>query len=269
MLFFMGTHKPDWLERADVPLFVSYRELNKRKRAYEAIVPWALDSGGFTELSQYGHWRTTPKQYACDVKSIMARVPNMQFAAPQDWMCEEEVLQKTRLSVGAHQRFTVDNLVELRLIAPEVPWIPVLQGWTMGDYLDHVEQYARSGIDLRREPLVGLGTICRRQATTRALLIMSWLSDEGLRLHGFGFKAAGLASACQYMVSADSMAWSYDAREKARKAKGNWRCPWGHQHESCANCIDYALDWRARLMKRMHAAGCIDEWESGIRTVGL
>ena len=265
MLFYLGTHKPDWLERAGVPLFVSFREMNKRKRGYAAIAPWALDSGGFTELSGKGRWSFTAKQYARDVRSIMDRTPHMAFAAPMDWMCEPEVVAKTGLSVPDHQRRTIDNFIELKSIAPDVPWIPVLQGWTFEQYQWHADDYASRGIDLRREPLVGIGTVCRRQATMRASLIMNWLQSGDIRLHGFGFKTQGLISACQYLVSADSLAWSFDAR----RVKKEYACPWGHKHKKCVSCIDYALDWRARLLDKLRANGCIDEWESGYRKGGL
>jgi hypothetical protein len=263
MLFFLGTHKPDWLERADVPLFVSHRELSKRKTSYNAKVPWALDSGGFTELSQRGRWGMTAKQYGASVADIMRRIPNLQFAAPMDWMCEPVVLQRTGLTVEEHQRRTIDNFLELQSLQPDVPWIPVLQGWTMGDYMHHVEDYLRRGVDLRFESLVGVGTICRRQSSIRATHIMAWLQDEGIRLHGFGFKTGGLVNACQYLVSADSLAWSFDAR----RVKKEYACPWGHKHKKCVSCIDYALDWRAKLMRKLDDAGCIDEWESGVREV--
>lgn len=265
MLFYLGTHKPDWLERAGVPLFVSFREMNKRKRGYAAVAPWALDSGGFTELSKHGRWGFTAKTYVRRVRSIMDRTPRLAFAAPMDWMCEQEVLQRTGLSVAKHQELTVDNYLELKSLSSDVPWIPVLQGWTMGDYRRHVDDYARRGVDLRFEPLVGIGTVCRRQATVRASQIMLWLQDEHIRLHGFGFKTAGLTSSCQYLVSADSLAWSYDAR----RVKKEYACPWGGTHKKCVSCIDYALNWRKNLMAKLRDAGCIDEWESGFRKEGI
>ena len=66
-----------------------------------------------------------------------------------DWMCEESVLRKTGLTVeGHHQRRTMENFLELKSKAPELPIVPVLQGWTIGDYWRHVEQYGRAGVDL-------------------------------------------------------------------------------------------------------------------------
>lgn len=44
------------------------------------------------------------------------------------------------------------------------------------------------------------------------------------------------------MASADSLAWSYDARRSAPLP--------GHaaRHKNCANCRDYALAWRGRVL---------------------
>ena len=49
--FLLGTHQPGWLRTAGVPLLVSDRRLPA------AEVPWALDSGGFTELQKYARKR--------------------------------------------------------------------------------------------------------------------------------------------------------------------------------------------------------------------
>ncbi|MGQ0837561.1 deazapurine DNA modification protein DpdA family protein [Actinokineospora sp.] len=60
MTFYLGTHQPAWLARdLGVPLLVSHRRLAGRASLPRATGPWACDSGGFTELSLHGRWRTT------------------------------------------------------------------------------------------------------------------------------------------------------------------------------------------------------------------
>lgn len=61
--FWLGTHEPAWLNRTCVPLFISRRRLERRKRLPRATCPWALDSGGFTELSMHGRWTLDAKRY--------------------------------------------------------------------------------------------------------------------------------------------------------------------------------------------------------------
>ena len=56
--------------------------------------------------------------------------------------------------------------------------------------------------------MVGLGSVCRRQATAEIDFITDELAGLGLRLHGFGVKALGLRQYADRHVSADSLAWS-------------------------------------------------------------
>ncbi len=106
----------------------------------------------------------------------------------------------------------------------------------------HVDAYDQAGIDLAAEPLVGLGSVCRRQATSEIDRIVTTLAGQGLRLHGFGVKTAGLGRYGWALESADSLAWSYAARREPALP--------GHRHKNCANCLVYALAWRERVVRR-------------------
>lgn len=237
MLFYLGAHHPNWLETSNVPLFVSRSSLSRQKALPRAATAWALDSGGFSELSLHGRWTVSARDYAADVRRFREEIGSLSWAAPQDWMCEPVMLQRTGLTVEEHQARTIANYIELRDIAPDLPWTPVLQGWSIGDYERHVDAYDAAGVDLVAMPLVGVGTVCRRQNTMSASLLLSLLSEiYGLRLHGFGLKLTGLRTASRHLASADSMAWSLNARK-------NPPLP-GHAHKNCANCFEYALDWR-------------------------
>jgi hypothetical protein len=68
MTFWLGTHRPNWLGLTDVPLFVSRRTLAPRRTFPRARGVWALDSGGFSELSLFGEWQTSPRQYVAEVR---------------------------------------------------------------------------------------------------------------------------------------------------------------------------------------------------------
>lgn len=160
--FFLGTHQPGWLRKTDVPLFLSRRRLAERKALPRARGPWGLDSGGFQELNLHGQWTVTPRQYVAEVRRYVAEIGNLRWAATQDWMCEPFVLAKTGFTVEEHQRRTIDNVKQLLDLAPELPWAPVIQGWTWGDYMRHADAYQKAGIDLARFPAVGVGSVCRR-----------------------------------------------------------------------------------------------------------
>jgi hypothetical protein len=233
--FLLGTHETTWLARTRTPLFVSHRRLALRRSLPVAVGSWALDSGGFSELSLFGEWRTTVPEYVEAVASYEEEIGGLEWAAPMDWMCEPWLVEKTGLSVREHQERTVENYLELR---GRGPFIPVLQGWEVGDYLNHVDMYQDAGVDLTLERLVGLGSVCRRQDTVMAGRIVREL--QPIRLHGFGVKLSGLRKYREHLVSADSMAWSYRARRSPPLP--------GHSHRSCANCLEYALRWRDQVL---------------------
>ena len=241
MKFYLGVHHPRWLATAGVPLFVSRRRLTSVKTLPRAVESWALDSGGFSELSLFGTWRTTAREYVAEVRRYQEEIGRLDFAAPQDWMCEPPMLAKTGLTVAEHQRRTIANYLDLRTLAPDLPFIPVLQGWSMWDHIRHAEQYEAAGVSLAALPLVGVGTVCRRQNLTSTGSLFAWLHGDGVKLHGFGVKITGLRQSQQLLASADSMAWSLNARM-------NRPMP-GHAHASCANCLEWALDWRRSIVQ--------------------
>jgi hypothetical protein len=227
-----------------VPVMVSHGRLRTRRTLPRATAPWVCDSRGFTELSQHGRWTISTGEYADAVQRYRDEIGMLEWASPQDWMCEPFITAKTGLSVSEHQHRTVDNLLTLRAMAPGVRWIPVLQGWALPDYLRCVDMYADAGINLVNEPVVGLGSVCRRQATDEIHTIVSVLSSLGLMLHGFGVKTAAIEAFGPLLSSADSDAWSYAMRRRVVHC-GHGLTKWA------ANCRDCALAWRADVLSRL------------------
>lgn len=195
--------------------------------------------------------RTGP---ACELAS--ARKAGRACRTLQNYQCEPAIINGgwhggqyfagTHLPVAEHQARTVANLLHLRGAAPDLPFVPVLQGFTLDDYQRCADLYDRAGIDLSAEPLVGLGSVCRRQGTREVHRIVTALRGRGIaRLHGFGVKALGLDLYGDLIASADSLAWSIDARRLARPS------PWCTDHrtaKNCASCLAYALAWRERTI---------------------
>lgn len=242
MRFWLGISEPHWLSRTDVGVMLSHRRLATRKSLPCSAGPWVLDSGGFSELTLFGEWRTEPREYAEAVARYVAEVGRLEWAAPQDWMCEPIMLAKTGLSVDEHQARTVENFCELRASWPHLPFIPVVQGWTAPDYERCADRYERAGVDLASELLVGVGSVCRRQGTAGAEDVFTVLGERGIRMHGFGLKTFALRRFGTLLASADSMAWSMRARRDGPRAE----C----RHNTCAQCLLYALEWREELLGR-------------------
>ncbi|MGP3984410.1 deazapurine DNA modification protein DpdA family protein [Streptomyces sp. KR80] len=250
MRFYLTTHKRHWLRLTDVPLFLKAEHFDRATKWDEARGPHAVDSGGFMELKNKGTWTRPPRRYVDDLRRIWEHAGPYDWAAQQDWMCEEAIINGgwfggqyfvgTHLSVAEHQRRTVHNFLELRSLAPDLRIAPVLQGRSIPEYERCVELFEKAGVDLRREPVVGLGSVCRLQSTREGAAIVTAMAAHGFKLHGFGFKILGLERVGHLLASADSAAWSSHARRRPPLP--------GHTHKNCANCIDYALMWRDRVV---------------------
>lgn len=269
--FLLGLPKLSMLAQATAPAFLTRTALllpdgRQRLTLPRSPVDWGLDSGGFTELSNENNrqrcYRLRPAEYAAEVCRYAREIGRLKVAFVQDWMCEACVLRRTRRSIEEHQLLTIASLMELRSIAPGLPWAPVLQGDSAEDYERHVALYLANGIDLRCEPLVGVGSICRRQGTLVGVEIVRRLARYDLRLHLFGYKRLGLVDALPYAVSADSMAWSTHARKNRILLPG---CDHRRERDSakgygpkgeitdCRNCLKYAEHWLRELHELLRA----------------
>lgn len=240
--FLLGTHHPHWIwnGRARGPLFVSARRLTRRISDFpEGLTAFCIDSGGFTELRLYGDWQTSREEYIDLVRRCDLQVGTLEWASIQDWMVEPDALDATGMSLVDHQELTTLSFLELVECAPELRWLPVLQGQTLDDYLAHIELYRREGIHLQSVERVGLGSVCRRQATQEVAEIVAELSARGLRLHAFGLKMKGLDHCAPDLASSDSLAWSFGARRRAPGMQNNQ---------------DYAENWRDEVLSRIAAA---------------
>jgi hypothetical protein len=247
--FYLGTHMPSWLATVPVPLFVSHVRLRDRKTLPKRLpgAIWALDSGAFSEIGKFGQWMTEAEEYVAAVRRYRDEIGGLAWAAPMDWMCEPKMLAKSGLPIEEHQARTVDSILELRAMAPDLPFIPVLQGWDLASYLRCVEMYAEQGVDLKAEPVVGLGSVCKRQGTDEIGRIVSVLADEhGLNLHGFGVKKQGVSLYGSALTSSDSMAWSTAGRYEPP-------CVHGSDAVNEANCLPYALAYREDVLASINS----------------
>ncbi len=250
-MFYLGTGRPGWLGTMDVPLMVSRRQLARYRVLPRARAPWLLDSGGFTELGRHGRWTITAAEYVAVVRRYALEVGRLAWAAPQDWMVEPSMVARTGLTVAEHQRRTVDNLLELRGLAPDLPFVPVVQGWTPDDYRRCHELYAAAGVELELEPVVGVGSVCRRRSSEHAAAeqAIRWLQPRCGSLHGFGVSLEGLARYADALGSCDSQAWSsrgrYGCEHRADCSRPVARHGGGYLPRNCPGC---ALAYRAHLL---------------------
>lgn len=296
MDIYLGMGDPSWLDRPEfegVPRCVSAKQLDEYRKIRKSNGPTFLDSGAFTLIKTYARWPFTPEQFVEKTRRQVAALgpENVVAIGQMDMMCEEVVIYGgntkdghfvgTRHFLGLpadatfddyvfeHQRITVANFVLLRLLAPDLPIIPIIQGFTLAQYLRCVRMFREAGVDLLSEPLVGIGSMCRRQGTTEAKEIISAIAALGIRLHGFGVSAKGIKLYGGLLASTDSQAWSYGGRMRGGRCihqvprrDGKGYIAWE------ANCPVTAAEWYWNASASVGAAQPAMDLLDGVTAVG-
>lgn len=173
-----------------------------------------MDSGAFSTIHLHGGYPEPPASYARHIKK-WANEGRLLAAVAQDYMCEPVMLARTGLSIIEHQKLTIERYDALmNCDVGGVPIMPVLQGYEPHDYVRHLAAY---GYKLGLRAWVGVGSVCKRNkspASIEAVLLAILRVRPDLRLHGFGVKLTALGSQIvqRSLYTADSMAWSYNAR---------------------------------------------------------
>lgn len=216
----MGLHQPSDAQHFDAA-FVSVNRLVKRKGSFK-VGDWIMDSGAFSHMLRDGEHMPIAEYVGLILR--WKENGNLLAAVTQDYMCESFILKKTGLTIQDHQRLTVERYDALLHAATGVYIIPVLQGYAPDDYVEHLRMY---GDRLKPRMWVGVGSICKRNSSPRAIrdvLMAIKASRPDLRLHGFGLKTTALADGVirSLLETADSMAWSFRARMEGRNGN-DWK----------------------------------------------
>src|SRR5436853_7177742 len=106
---------------------ISVNRLRNRKSDF-SVNAWMLDSGAFTELARFGHYRNSVQEYADCIKRWKT-CGELLTAVSQDYPCELPMREKTGLTVADHQRLTIERYDELLQCDTGVYILPVLQGY--------------------------------------------------------------------------------------------------------------------------------------------
>lgn len=218
MRFFVGMHQPSSASQVG-PAFISINRIRDRKSAF-AVGDWIMDSGAFTTIAKHGGYPEPPETYAAQIKRWSTN-GNLLAAVSQDYMCEPHMLEKTGMTVQQHQRLTVERYDAIRACDTGGVYVmPVLQGYSPSEYIDHLRMY---GDRLADGAWVGVGSVCKRNGDPMAIvMVLSAIKHirPDLRLHGFGLKTTALmwGAVRALLHTADSMSWSFAARKQGRSA---------------------------------------------------
>lgn len=232
MRFYIGLHIPAHCDKFN-DSFISINILKKRVSDIHPI-NWILDSGAFTQIVTSGDFIETPKEYATLINR-WSRCGHMVAAVSQDYMCESFILNKWNRTVRQHQKMTVDRYYQILDENPSVHILPVVQGYTIDDYITCSDMY-----DFKPGTYVGIGSVYKRNKNIPEIreILSEIKKHTDFKLHGFGLKVTALSDKeiGSLLYSSDSMAWSFNARAEA-----------GFKSPNRANDWTYAMEYYNRI----------------------
>jgi len=179
-----------------------------------------IDCGGFHSSLLHGEYTKTDYEYLEYVEKMQP-----DYFALRDYPCEPELLKTHGRTVVEHQDKTIKhhfrNMELIQSYNIKARPVPVLQGWTVTDYLKLLYYYLKYDLI---DDYLAIGSICRRGQTKEIRKIILAIRDnlpDFVHLHGFGVKISALRYPDVYdaLYSIDSGAWDYTARWN--KLKGN------------------------------------------------
>lgn len=208
--------------------FISVNVLKKRKSCFSPM-NWILDSGAFTQVLNHGDFTMSVGEYAEHITK-WSTCGNLVAAVSQDYMCEPFILKKWNRSVRQHQIMTIERFFTLLNYEPPVYILPVLQGYSLDDYLRCADMYG-----FPEGCYVGIGSVCKRNKNTDEIktILKGVVDYTGFSLHGFGLKLTALRDpdVRKLLSSSDSMSWSFNARAESNFTRGNRANDWTYAME--------------------------------------
>src|SRR4051794_8791446 len=192
MTFYPGLHHPH--DARHFPrAMISINTIRKRKSPF-VVNDWLMDSGAFTQILKHGGYTEPPDAYIAEIIRWSTN-GNLLAAVSQDMMCEIGMLERTGLTVEAHQRITIERYDIIRAGVPgHIHIMPVLQGYQPAEYVTHLKAY---GDRLTLGMWVGVGSVCKRNGRPDAIeAVLRAIKTErpDLRMHGFGLKLTALSN---------------------------------------------------------------------------
>jgi hypothetical protein len=190
--------------------------------------PWDGIERLFVDSGAFSYFAPAPKgkglsDYPTDDRDYLDWVREVAptYWATRDYPCEPELLDYHDRTVVTHQQYTTERTIELFDLADDLGDVPgqrlaVLQGWSLQDYLDHLDQLRDHGLITDR---LGIGSVCRRNREAEIRRIVLAVRDElpsSVELHAFGVKQHSL----QYPDVLDALA-SADSNAFNRRAQGD------------------------------------------------
>jgi len=184
---------------------------NKKWHNWKGLSPERvfIDSGGYSFFRKWGEYPFSLEKYLEFVDIISDLYP-LELVAIRDYPCEPDINRQHILTNKERIEKTVSNAVECFQSEGNYPWIPVIQGYTIEEYLYCVDLYKDVGIPL---DYIAIGSICSRKGNLHTIrrIIRSIYERTKAKIHAFGLSLVYLKDPIIFnlLFSSDSAAWNY------------------------------------------------------------
>lgn len=166
-----------------------------------------LDSGGFSVLQRFGKYPYSAEQYAA-----LARELGASYVSTMDYPCGVKGAPSPKTCI----QMTVDASIDC-LDVPDVPWVQVIQGGSVPDYLDCCDAVRDAGLETK---VLAVGSLVARCDTSEVRSILEGVCGRfhSARMHGFGIGKRHLRSrhVRSLLWSADTTAWRMNSTGERR-----------------------------------------------------
>lgn len=168
-----------------------------------------LDSGGFTFFKRWAEYPFSIETYV-EFANQVRNNHSLEVVAILDYPCEENTVRSERLGSNLQRiEATVENAVGCYEADSSLPWIPVIQGYTLPEYLHCWDLYRERGI---KADYWAIGSVCARKKVGGIRNILTSLKRETQKeLHAFGLALIFIRDPQIWysLFSSDSRAWSF------------------------------------------------------------
>lgn len=225
--------------------------LGYRQPPFGVLASLVLDSGGFNAARKWGQYPWSVDAYATLAQRYADGPCPLAWVAVMDYACEHGVDREQLATNQQRIAATVDNARRCREQAPTLPWLPVIQGWTLDEYAQSIDLYTQAGFPLA---YAGLGTMCGRPVR-EACAILRALAEHypHQRYHVFGMHLGVLDDhdAAAVVESWDSYAWDWEPNgsrgRSAWKRRRGGLPDWTYSKEVRARAQAYSLRVRQAI----------------------
>ena len=171
-----------------------------------------LDSGGYSFFSRWGEYPFSIEKYVDLANTLKDKYP-LYRVATLDYPCEPDIDRSHLMTNEERIKKTVSNAVECIDVDRRLPWLPIIQGYTLDEYLHCVDLYQEAGII---SDYWAVGSLCSRKGNIQRIKYLitklKELALSNVKVHAFGLNIPYIKDPQIFhaLYSSDSAAWTFN-----------------------------------------------------------